>query len=240
MNKKNLLALEAKSLRIYEGMKFSRFNEEDSLCGITEMSKFPGTYNANNSTTVFVEPNGIVYVSPFNIVSALEEEGFTRNYNLFVPFSNYDFPVTEMFDWKKLVQKGQEDRSASFEEQCIKHASCNGIKSLAEDILSNCLKIPETGIPFEKDGYRDIIFPEIHERFFGTNVSRLIGTYNTNNGVTVFINTNGDTYLGVGRLHNILEENGFRRNKNLFVPLSNWEQVQHYALNEKWKSLKKF
>ncbi|MGI6611987.1 MAG: hypothetical protein ACOX0Z_00205 [Candidatus Nanosyncoccaceae bacterium] len=66
------------------------------------------------------------------------------------------------------------------------------------------------------------------------------GSYNLNNGVLVIVNEDGREYVTPCWDDSTLRAlctKGFRENKSLFVPFSNWEQFEDPELQERWKAL---
>lgn len=222
------------SIRVAPGMiaVYPQFKKEEPITFET-IQLFPDySYAMNNSTVAFIY-GSVLYVTAYTsyVVRVLESECF-KLVSFWVPFSNGDYPKGEKQRWTE-IQKAAE--KYNFVESCKNYCKENNIVTLGKSILGNCMRIPTSGIEV-KEG--NIIYPAIRECCFDCVAAEHIGTYCRNNGVVVFVHTDGDTYLTKG--YYIISElcvAGYRE-KSMYVPLSNGEEIVPYDLKLKWDSIR--
>ena len=67
-----------------------------------------------------------------------------------------------------------------------------------------------------------------------------LGTYYMNNGIVVFVYRDGHTYVTKGyKVLQYLNDAGYRE-KCMFVPFSNGEEIMHDAFRAKWEAIRKW
>jgi len=201
--------------------------------------KFNGCYATNNSTVCFVSDNEI-FVTPYtrNVIRALNAAGFCQKY-FYVPFSNWDYPKAEQSKWNLLREKARQSYADDFVEDCAYYCDKHHIGTISEEMLQNCFEMPATGVKVKHLYYEDCYYPIINSTCFDSIAADRIGKYCTNNGKVVFVYRNGKTYVAKGyAIVNALRDAGYTET-GLFVPFSNGEQIQEYALRARWESITK-
>jgi len=115
-----------------------------------------------------------------------------------------------------------------FVKKCQKYAREHGIRSVSEEVLSKCLRIPETGIPYEtaysagKEVYEPIEITR-NDDFY---INRSIGKYCVNHGVCIFFTPNAEAYLTKSaNVLTLLLAAGYHY-APIYVPLSSKEVIQ--------------
>lgn len=194
-------------------------------------------FDMNNGTVAFVD-NGALYVIPSmgNLISVLNEAGFEKS-GMYVPFSNGNFPVQYKDKWKHLLYEQDQSRKDEFEEDCKRYCKENGISEISEDLLKQCLQVPETGMETSHFYGDSWTYPILRTTFFDCTCSEYIGKYDTNNGKCVFVNVNGKTFVTPNiQLTDALQKAGFTRG-SLFVPLSNGEVLKDPSLRARWAAI---
>lgn len=230
------------AIRVYDGLAVvwpQAGNKVEYLSGIKELcSKFNGCYAANNSTVAVVSDNQM-YVAPYTrtLMSALAQEGFYEDH-FYVPFSNWDYPQREHYQWdalrKAAHQSYKEDFIADCEDYCDKHH----IGTISAESLVNCFEMPEDGVRVKHLYFEDTYYPIMNQRCLDCRCENL-GHFCYNNGRVVFVYRNGKTYVTKGyKIVSELEAAGYTKS-GLFVPFSNGEEIQDYALRVRWESITK-
>ena len=84
-------------------VRFPQFNKDEVLNLKVENDK---VYNVNNSVIVYIE-DGKIYSLPYTIeaIRELQNNGFTNNGNLYVPFSNWDYPLHDTKTWENVFNR---------------------------------------------------------------------------------------------------------------------------------------
>ena len=88
-------------------VRYPQFNKTEVLT--IDFSKLVDrTYNVNNGTIAFVS-DGKLYVIPYMkpVMDILLENNFIQNY-MYVPFSNWDYPVLQSIRWNDLKRTAKE------------------------------------------------------------------------------------------------------------------------------------
>ena len=200
-----------------------------------------GTYDTNNGVIAFVTPDMSYYITPYtaDIMQILVELKY-RERHLSVPFScggkTIEDEELKRF-WAGLQGRARRinnmrelARRTEYYKQLMEE---KGFKALPEDIYNRSLEIPENGILAVGNYKEDIIV----QPFVEFDMARCMGNYNHNNGVTVFVDEKGKTYVTPFRdIGMTLEATGYQE-KNLFVPLSNAEIIKDPKLNQQWTDL---
>ena len=206
-----LAELKKNSLKLYDGMVviYPQFHQEDIL-SLDGKPKFDGRHYAiNNSTVAYVENDGSYYVCK------KEEE-----------------------TWQRLHEAARHEAEYHFLKDCIAYSDEHGIDTLPDEIMENCIVIPESGIEVKKEKFNDRIYPLL--TCFDCTINHKIATFNENNGIVVFIYYDGRTYVTKGRgILPVLKCKGYRRNEALFVPLSNGEIILDPSFRQKWSTIRK-
>lgn len=234
-------SLKEGAVRVYSGMiaVFPQFAQEEAL-NISELApKFNGCYATNNSTVCFVSDNE-VFVTPYTRITmrSLRSAGFCEKY-FYVPFSNGDYPKAEQFKWNSLREKARQSYVEDFVEDCVSYCDEHHIGTISEETLGNCFEMPATGVKVKHLYFEDCYYPIINSTCFDCTAVDRIGHFCTNNGKVVFVYRNGKTYVAKGyKILNELRAAGYTES-GFFVPFSNGEEIQDYALRVRWESITK-
>lgn len=234
-------SLKKGAVRVYTGMKtvWPQYSREEILNVSDLAPKFNGCYAMNNSTVCFVSKNEI-FVTPYTrkVMNALISLGFQKEH-FYVPFSNGDYPLSELKRWYILREIAKQSDEEDFLEDCNDYCDEHHIGSISEETLKNCFEMPVTGVRVRHLCFDDCCYPVGNATFFDSALADKIGHYCTNNGKVVFVYRDGKTYVAKG--YKILEElraAGYTET-GLFVPFSNGEQIVDPILRERWESITK-
>lgn len=239
----NIIAMDSlkeEAVRVYTGMivVFPQFSQEEALNLLELAPKFNGCYATNNSTVCFVSDNEI-FVIPYTrvVMRTLRYFGFCEKH-FYVPFSNWDYPKKELVKWNALREKAYQSYKDDFVSDCEAYCDEHHIGSINEDTLANCFEMPENGVRVKHIYFENIYYPIMNQSCLDCRVDKL-GHFCCNNGRVVFVYRNGKTYVAKG--YKILKElraAGYTES-GLFVPFSNGEEIQDYALRVRWESINK-
>ena len=184
-------------------------------------------YSENNGLVAYVTENGEFYLSPYGcmIVDELEELGYKKDPIVAIPFG---VPANAMrrADWAECCKLANEYyKKKAFEESQEKYKAImeyKGLKPLPEDIKNIALEIPADGLKIinvvgEEARVNPIAYYEFGKR---------MGEYYDNNGIVLFPDTVGKTYISpfYSEIIEILKNSGYRKG-NAPVPLSNGERI---------------
>lgn len=184
-------------------------------------------YNMNNGTLTFVDEDLVNYVIPYveNFVEILKAKGFIQK-NIFVPFSNWDYPKNMRETWRNLNARCEQLRWDNTREKARKIARSRNVKPLPQEILTRAREIPVGGIEVKHFYYETTIEPNINNCFITSEAEKLIGTYGQNNGTLVIQSNDGRTYTVkyFDEIYDLLSNAGYREEYQ-FVPFSNGEKA---------------
>ncbi len=196
-----------------------------------------GTYNTNNGVIAFVSNNNL-YVIPYSSDSmkVLLDNAFIQEH-MYVPFSNWDYPVAEKSKWSNLLSSAKAKNALDFINECKAYSAKLGFGVIAESTLEKCLRIPMEGIAVTHLNYKTTVYPQVTTSGMDCTVPEKLCTYYTNNGTLVFVHSDGKTYIT--RNFEVLKElrNAGYKEKGMYVPLSNGEFIDDAWLASKWNSL---
>ncbi|MDD2627845.1 MAG: hypothetical protein PHR25_05305 [Clostridia bacterium] len=196
-----------------------------------------GTYYTNNGIIAFVSNNNL-YVTPYcaDSMKIILDNAFVKEH-MYVPFSNWDYPVAEKSKWQNLLHSAKEKNRLDFIAECKDYSLKSRFGIIDESLLEKCMEIPIEGIAVTHFYYKSTIYPQITNSYMDCTVAEKLCTYHTNNGTIVFVHSDGKTY--VTRNFDVLSElrSAGYREKGMHVPLSNGESIDNYWLANKWKAL---
>lgn len=242
----NLWALKCRAIKIKEGEslliywpQFNRtseqkFNFENDYC----VKKH--SYNINQNVIAFYE-NKELFVIPYfsEAIDILKREGFSRS-EMFVPFSNREYPIVYKGYWEELLKKAKEQLSNSYTEQCLKYSKKMGVTALPKEILSSkCLRIPDNGIVVANPNKveNETMFPVINGYCCDHLTLDYLGRYCINKGVISFVNADGKQYVSKSlEVQNKLIELGYKY-RNFYVIFSNGEEPVDSEIEAHWKKI---
>ena len=216
--------------------------DKEELIDIAHIrSKFNDAYNVNNSTICYIV-NHNVYVTPYTnaAIATLEKAGLTRQL-FYVPLSNWDYPKDEDLrtKWFHLRELARESFLRDYEMNCRKWCDEFGIKELSKATMARCMRIPQEGIPIKTPYYESFCYPACNEFCTNRIVFDRLGRYCMNNGIVLFVYRDGHSYLAKGcKIIDELIDAGYVKS-DLFVPLSNGEQISDSELASQWEQIPK-
>lgn len=229
------------SVRVYTGMivVFPQFSKEEAL-NVSELApKFNGCLSVNNSTVCYVHENE-VYVTPYtrSAMRILREAAFAEK-SFYVPFSNWDFPKTEMVKWNSLREKARKSYEDDFVSDCIAFCDEHHIGTINDETLHNCMQMPASGVPVKHLYFEDTYYPILRSSCLDCVAVDKLGKFCSNNGRVVFVYRDGKTYVTKGyKIISELRAAGYTES-GLFVPFSNGEMIQDPILSATWEAIKK-
>ena len=224
----------------------AHFNMPDEiLCAEDIQPRFNGRHFAtNNSTAIFSdsEEPGVAYVTPctLEVLDCLREAGYTANES-YVPFSNGDVPAEENLraKWQLLREAANLWWYRQDERDCLTWCERQGITPVDDEFLAKFFRIPDEGVEvaYTREHHNRYIHPLAWGGVHGGTIF-VLGRYAHNNGTTVFVGTDGHTYVGKGwhKIINVLKEHGFKEG-DLFVPFSNGEYIMDGLYRAMWENL---
>ena len=176
------------------------------------------TYNINNGVIAFYEQNAL-YVIPYfcKAISIVEMEGFEHS-DMFVPFSNHEYPVKYKDTWSAMMRESREIQEEDYREDCIKYSAQLGVTPISQNLLDDmCMAIPEEGImvnnPSKEPERR---FPVVAGCFCDNMTVDYLGRYfvNAQSGIITFVNADGKQYITRSEtVHKELFKKGYRFRK---------------------------
>ena len=173
-----------------------------------------------------------------DVIKVLNEAGLKES-NFYVPFANGNFPTLLKDHWFELKMEQWTECEQELEEACRKYCKENGIGTIPDSLLSQCLQIPDEGMEMKNLYGLTWTFPLIQSGLFDCTCPNYLGKYNTKNGVCVFVNSDGKTYITRNwHVLSALVKAGYAKSKNFFVPLSSGEIPTDPKLLSKWLSIR--
>lgn len=237
--------LKEKSLRLYEGMPIKVVVSAKCPLELSKITtKFTGrrVFAMNNSTVCFIDKDSDAYVIPYtrDVIITLVENGF-QPVDFYVPLSTLETPPPiYVARWEALRKQAKLSRAKDFEDDCEKWCDEHQIGAIESTWLVNSIEIPFGGILVEGRDYKTVYYPIVKNMVLDDYATENIGTFNTNNGRTVYVYRNGRTYVYKGHaITHALTAAGYKENFNLFVPFSNGDFPANSPLRERWEMLPK-
>lgn len=203
------------------------------------------TYAERNGIVAFVdEPDDAQYIVPMTkrVNSILFVEGFKKSDGI-VPLADGDYPDDAKMaqKWQRLLDDRIDILRTEFMENCKEYCAMHGVKEFNLGLMRLCLDIPESGLGVTNEHYSEIIRPQVcfEDGMKPSNTAKL-GTYATRNGITVFVNPYGRTYVTASQhFVDILIDSGYSRYSNgMFVPFTNGESIMSREYSTRWESVK--
>ena len=214
-------------------------NSEEDIDMSDIGSKFNGAYCVNNSTIGYIVCNE-VFVAPYTkkAIEVLKNAGLTEG-AFYVPFSNGDFPKQEQAKWSSLRELAREASYRDYEVDCIEWCNSHNIGELEPELLANCFRIPRDGVSVKHPFYEGVCYPVCNEQCMDSTVTDKLGCFYCNNGIVAFVYRDGHTYVTKGYwVVECLLAAGYRE-RGIFVPFSNGEQIADPGLADAWSRIVK-
>lgn len=176
------------------------------------------TYNTNNGIIAFYE-QGALYVVPYfrKAISVIETAGFEHS-DMFVPFSNHEYPIKYKEEWNAMLVEARELQEESYRQDCIKYSAQLGVTPINQDLLDDmCMAIPEEGIMVNNpDKEPERRFPVIAGCCCDSMTVEHLGRYfvNAQSGIITFVNADGKQYITRSEtVHKELFKKGYQFSK---------------------------
>lgn len=232
----------AKMMAIYitgSGVRTTNGSNQENLVFPSSRLK---RFDQNNGIVAFTDECGEWVIPDINVggndlVCALENQGYHKG--LWVPFSNGEIPTDFSDSWQYLLGIQKMQMKLGDQELFKKYCQESGIKELQEDFLREFfLELPAQGLEYESFGRRDTYYPPYVSRF-GDDIKKYIARFCTNNGICFVVDSKGRSFvapLSGNVTRAMLEEHGYRE-AEMFVPLSNGEQICSQWYADRWNEL---
>lgn len=199
------------------------------------------TYNINNGVIACYMQN-VLYVIPYfkEIDKLLEAEGFEHS-DMFVPFSNREYPIESKEKWEAMIAEARELQKESYHKECLEYATMLGISPIDQELLDKkCMVIPEEGILVNHpDKETERKFPVVCGYCCDNMTLEYLGRYfvNIKNGVITFVNADGMQYITKSEeVHRQLFEKGYRFSQFEEIFKENEEPAED-EVTKRWNKL---
>lgn len=237
---KNFEDYRNEALKVYCGMitVYPQNKRKERINITDEVMRYENCFSINNSSVAFVY-GGEFYVHPYTngLIDSLESEKLKKA-EFDVPFSKWDYPESESEKWFGLLKQARKEHEDEFRCSCIDYCLNQGVTNLQEETLSKCFEMPDEGVHVQHVYFSDCYFPVMNEKFLWEGNKGKLGKYCTNNGVLVFVHTDGRTFATRNlKILEELEKNGYRESE-LLVPFSRGEMIKDPFLRNRWENLK--
>lgn len=199
------------------------------------------TYTVNKSVIAFYE-RGTLYVVPYfkKAIELLEEQEYGMS-DMYVPFSNEEYPIAEKQLWHDLKREAKEVCKDDFETECLEFCqSILKVSPMPNELLENkCMLFPYEGIQICNSKKGEIrIYPEVTGYVFDCPTMDALARYCTKNDVTTFVNADGKQYITKSNeVLQKLKEAGYKYDINMDVPFCNDEEPDEEKIFRIWNSL---
>ncbi len=234
-------ALRDNAIQIVPGMKakYPKTIGEKNIDVSGLVPQFNRCYAISNFTVCFVYDDE-VFVTPYTreIVRELRLEGFIEKF-FYVPFCYGDYPKGYETKWDTLRKNAEQSYLDTFVEDCTIYCDKHNIGKLTPKTMSNCFKIPNSGVKVRYNGEEILYYPMINSNYIDSIDMYRIGKYNVKNGLVVFVYRDGKTYVSKNRkIVEELDRKGYEV-ANLTVPFAMGEEILDPKLKEQWEQLTK-
>ncbi len=237
-----MLELENLSIRLKHGDVIMNAYGYVYFIKMAEFSDHEQQYARNNGVMAFVV-NGELFVTAItkSAISTLEENGFILS-SFSVPMSKDDYPLEKATRWAEICDYASKINEIEFKSECAKYAYEHKNADLFSD-LRGCMKIPEYGFPTQRDpshGEYGMYFPNrplVKKNIFDPILmDQFLGTYDSYDGYTMFVNTDGETYLTVRQdVVELLKGKGFSW-RSYRIPLTCGDRIVGPDNKRRWKA----
>lgn len=211
---------------------YKDFYDNTTLFAPIVTEKEEKCYEINNSVLAFVDDKTLYFLPYFaKALNILTDSGFI-NKAIYVPFSSgREKPLSNK--WDCLLVSAKKERAKEFKADCERFSDEHHIGAISDNLLDNCFRLPDKGIPLKHIYWERIIYPELCG-CLDCIAAKRIGHYNTNNGVCVFVYRDGNTYVTRNiDVVSALKENGYKK-YGFFVPFSNGEFIDDPVYAQQW------
>lgn len=197
-------------------------------------------YTVNNSVIAFYE-RGTLYVIPYfkKAMEILEQEEYAMN-DMYVPFSNSEYPLLEKDHWQALQKEARSVLQDEFEAECIAFSkSVLNISPIEQETIDEkCMQVPEDGIEISNPQNGEIRrFPVLTGYCCDCFVMDYLGKYSVKDGIITFVNANGKQYVSKDQqVLDILIDSGYRF-RMMPAILTNGEEPAQYDIAKIWNNL---
>lgn len=200
------------------------------------------TYNTNNGVTAFYMQNALYVIPYFNEINGiLEAEGFEHS-DMFVPFSNREYPIENKEEWEAMFAEARELQEESYHKECLEYAAMMKISPIDQELLDKkCIMVPEDGIMVNHpDKEPERKFPVVCGYCCDNMTLEYLGRYfvNVKNGIITFVNADGVQYITRSEeVHRQLFEKGYRFTSRFEEIIKEDEEPAEDEFAERWNNL---
>ena len=147
-------------------------------------------------------------------------------------------PLISLFQWRELHLMSEKEWQVQLREKCLDLAGRLELSSFEAD-LKYCIAIPPQGANVEKKNHNqeeyETIRPITVFFFFFRN---LLGRYNIENGICIFVYRDGTTYLTKSKVvQENLKNGGYIRDFEMDVPFSDGGEFMNPSMKYRWENL---
>ncbi|MBR3164182.1 hypothetical protein IKF15_02665 [Candidatus Saccharibacteria bacterium] len=217
-----------------------RLSQEVTADQLPDAESFADCYAVNNSTIAYIY-EGQYYVTKVTSsnLKLLNECGFIEQH-FFVALSIGEIIISDpdrACRWDQIEEAARLAHQQELKRVFAEWSDEHGIRPLDEAVLRRCFVIPDGGIQVKHfwHDYEKWEMPKtVH---LDCTLGSTIGKFDANNGVVVFVNRDGRTYVAHGYwIIKVLEDHGFEKG-SWYVPFSNGEVIQDPVLAQRWEAL---
>lgn len=200
------------------------------------------TYNTNNGVIAFYMQNALYVIPYFNeITKILEEEGFEQS-DMFVPFSNREYPIEYKEKWEALMVEAHVLQEESYQQECLEYSAMLGVSPIDPELLSQkCMIVPGEGILVNHpDKEPERKFPVVCGYCCDNMTLEYLGRYfvNVKNGIITFVNADGKQYITRSEeVHRQLFDKGYRFTSRFEEIFKEDEEPAEDEFAELWNKL---
>lgn len=200
------------------------------------------TYNVNNGIIAFYMRNTLYVIPYFNeIDKILEAEGFKQS-DMFVPFSNHEYPIENKEKWEAMIAEAHQLQEEKYHMECLEYATMMGISPIDQELLEKkCIAIPKEGVLVNHpDKEPERKFPVVCGYCCDNITLEHLGKYfvNVQNGVITFVNADGVQYITRSEeVHKQLFKKGYRFTSQFEEIFKDDEEPAEDDFTERWNKL---
>ena len=223
-------------LQPQNGNKVEMFSPEEVI------SANSGKYTFSAFGSITFATDDTLYVLPYaeRWLAIIKKDGSLIQGSFEDPFKNGAYPILQKAIWNNLMEVARRTREFDFRNLCEMYSLKNGIGTLDENyLLEYCFEMPEEGVDVVHPYFQATDFPFIRDYNFSEKTSKLIGVYNVNNKICVFVHADGRTFATPRvEVVDVLQNMGYHKDDMLPVPFSNGEDVISWKWNHLCEELK--
>ena len=168
----------------------------------------------------------------------LKNEGYKKVDPINIPFSVERAPLDVRRSWRQLVHYAEKEWQVQLREKCLDLAGRLELSSFEAD-LKYCIAIPPQGANVEKKNHNQEEYETIRPiTVFLKDGRNLLGRYNIENGICIFVYRDGTTYLTKSKVvQENLKNGGYIRDFEMDVPFSDGGEFMNPSMKYRWENL---